>query len=173
MSPNFKKSLNALVERQDLIREPLEDMPNPNPKSETGEFEYFFELYARIEELKIAFESANECVELIRDARTTLDNAINEAPQTWNIEHPTFWGLKPQQRERAYTPILREILATFETCRPQPTPREVLEIMRIKKPQGLTFHDNSFTYLDATGADVEVDMDALGQAIRRHVEIFP
>ena len=173
MSPNFKNSLNALVERQNLIREPLEDLPRPNPGGETGEFEYFFELYARIEELKIAFESANECAELIRDARTLLDEAINEAPQTWDIEHPTLWGLKPQQREQAYSRILREIVTTFDTCRPQPNPREVLEIMRIREPQGLTFHDSSFTYLDATGADIEVDLDALGQALRRHIEIFP
>jgi hypothetical protein len=45
--------------------------------------------------------------------------------------------------------------------------------MRVKEPQGLTFHDSSFTYLDSDDADFEVDMDALGQAIRRHVEIFP
>jgi|TARA_B110000238_G_scaffold197349_1_gene239731 hypothetical protein len=84
-----------------------------------------------------------------------------------------LWGLKLQQRERAYSPILREILATFDPCHPQTSAREILEIMRVKEPQGLTFHDSSFTYLDSDGADFEVDMDALGQAIRRHVEIFP
>lgn len=173
MKAKLKTSLTALNERQNLIREPLEGMPDLDLSSETGEFEYFFELYARIDELKIAYEGANECIELIRDARARLNKAINEAPQPWDTEHPTLWGLKSQQRERAYSPILREILETFDTCQPQPSAREVLEIMRIKKPQGLTFHDNSFTYLDSEGADFEVDMDALGQAVRRHVEIFP
>ena len=66
----------------------------PDLSSETGEFEYFFELYARIDELKIAYESANECIELIRDARALLNKAINEAPSILGYRAPDVVGVE-------------------------------------------------------------------------------
>lgn len=89
----------------------------------------------------------------------------------------TTWRLRPVQRERAYTPNLRQFLqAALDRGDPLPTALDVLRAWSAKPPHGISVSENlrSFKYaVDGDKvAEKEVSARNLGKAIVKHTELI-
>ena len=157
--------------RDQWLHNPLEGLPEPKYS-----YEYYFELYARREDLVTRYDSIsnnpNYADESDRNSELkALAVQIDQLTDEIAGERPAgalLWEVKEPERDGPYNHELVATLRSLDKRQPRPKPLQLLEIWRANPPQGIEVHENSFSYTNYAGELKEADMDSLRKMILRY-----
>jgi len=159
--------------RDKWLRGPLEGLPEPRYS-----FDYFFELYARREDLVARYDSISSNPNYADEADRNSELkalAVQISQLTGEIEgeRPTgtpVWEIKEPERDGPYNHELVATLRSLDKSQPRPKPLEILAMWRANPPQGIEVHEKSFSYTNFNGEPKTADFDALRQAISAYAK---
>ncbi len=161
--------------RKQWIHGPLEGLPEPKRS-----YEYYFELYARLEALTTTYDSVSsnpnysDEADRNRELRT-LSGYVDQVKSEIEGKDPLgtpIWRVRGPQRDGPYNNELCATLNSLDKSQARPKPLELLAIWRNKPPQGIKVHEKSFGYVNFNGERKEADMDSLRKMIARYTELI-
>jgi hypothetical protein len=161
--------------RDKWLRGPLEGLPEPRYS-----FDYYFELYARREDLVTRYDSIsgnpNYADEADRNSELkALAVQISQLISEIEGERPTgtpIWEVKEPERDGPYNHELVATLKSLDKSQPRPKPLEILAIWRANPPRGIKVNEKSFSFLTYTGERKEADLDALRKRIASYTKLL-
>ena len=161
--------------RDQWLRNPLEGLPEPKYS-----YEYYFELYARREDLVTRYDSIstnpNYADETDRISELkALAVQVQQLTAEIEGERPAskfLWEVKEPERDGPYNRELVATLRSLDKSQPRPKPLELLAIWRASPPQGIKVNERSFSFLTYTGERKEADLDALRKRIAAYTKLL-